>query len=222
MEWSDRLRDRCFRSSKDFINNYCSPLTLKELGAVSGDRVNEFRKLARLLTEKFPKAAHFTPGWNGNPNPVVALGNLPSPNEEGFNPNGNNLEININAPRIGLCMVGNDGATLALWAEALFLGVDPNSTQLTNLGRFGEGWSIWRRSKSNNRSLDKFVCSANASEILKKEDFNCIVGKLLGQGNTDQTAITRQQGAGDSCVIETLSPLVIHMRNRASQWFQAT
>ena len=227
MEWSNDLRNRCFGSNKKFINNYCSPLTLKELGAVSGRRIDRFRDLAKLLTEKFPGAAHFTPGWSRNPNPVIALGNLPIPGESGFNPNSNNnLEIKINAPRIGLCLDNNDRSRLALWAEAFFLESETNSetnpVAFNQINKFDAEWTIWRRSKSNNRSLDKFVCSSDVSNILDNDDFTNVVGGTLNQGGTDKTIITRQQDGGDVCFVETLSPLVIHMRNRAKEWFQPT
>ena len=224
MEWSNDLRNRCFGSNRDFINNYCSPRTIKELGAVSGDRVNEFRKLARLLTEIFPKAAHYTPGWRRNPNPVISLGNLSIPSKRRSNQNANkNLKITIKSPRTGLCLVGNDEARLALWADASFLGVNSNSDAVDEIRMFEAEWSIWRRRNGNNRSLDKFICASDASHFLDNNDaFTRIVGIALSEGNTDQTIIDRQHDGGDERIVETLFPLIIHMRNRASKWFQPT
>ena len=131
--------------SQTFLDRYASfsrgsvTSTGKRLGVPPDDPsaaiVTTARCVLNWLAVLFPNAAHVTPGWNGQPLPVVVIGCL-------------NNGCAVSGTRIGICAV--DGQ-LYLWA--------PEALLVSKCGKVPAQWVPWRgndhkRLWRHNQALD--------------------------------------------------------------------
>jgi hypothetical protein len=147
MNWNN-IRGAIFGGGKkDFLQNYCSPMTIDRLNG--NKNISYFRNIASTITEILPDAPHDTPGWSYGPYPIISVGHA-----QRFG-----LGLKIMKPRFGLCLEEKD---LKFWSDEDLLS---ELKEITN----GEKWQTWRQGEYFCASALDLLQNAEVKEVLKSQ-----------------------------------------------------